>query len=123
VHVSTAQTVPAGYLWQPPAPSQRPLVPQEAGVWAVQTPRGSALPGAMGMHRPGALGSPQLRHAPVQALSQQTPSTQWLLAHSLAVLQTLPSLRGPQFLLTHATPGAQSASLPHVTVQAPSTQR
>jgi hypothetical protein len=75
------------------------------------------------MHFPGALGSAQERQPPVQPLSQQTPSTQWLLRHSLSLLQLLPCERKPQLPLTHATPGTQSASVAHDTVQAPATHR
>ena len=40
-----------------------------------QTPRGSALPAAIDVHLPSADASAQLRQAPVQAVSQQMPST------------------------------------------------
>jgi hypothetical protein len=65
------------------------------------------------MHRPGAPGRAQLRQAPEQALSQQTPSTHWFDLHSPAVVQTCPFCFGPHRLVVvlHAMPAAQSASL------------
>ena len=71
----------------------------------------------------GSLASAQERQAPVQPLSQQTPSTQWLPRHSLLLMQTLPRVRRPQFPLTHATPAAQLASVAHDCVQAPAAHR
>ena len=81
---SAAQTVPGRYLRQPPAPSHLLSVPQVAAVWSVQICRGSLPPAATDVQRPIAEGSAQLRQAPWQASAQQTPSTQKLLAHSLA---------------------------------------
>ena len=86
-HCSGAQMVPILYFWQPPAPSHLPLVEQAAGVMSWQTPRGSALPAGIAVHLPGADASEQLRQAPVQAMSQQTPSTQWVERHSVPVEQ------------------------------------
>jgi hypothetical protein len=68
--------VPTGYVWQLPLPSHLPFLPHDDGFSSTQTARGSALPAAMATQRPGVPGSAQLRQAPVQALSQQTPSTQ-----------------------------------------------
>jgi predicted Abi (CAAX) family protease len=65
----------------------------------------------------------QLRQAPVHALSQQTPSTHWLEAHSLPPAQANPIGFGPQVLLTQAVPVSQSDWVWHELVQAPSTQR
>jgi hypothetical protein len=53
-------------------------------------PRGSGLPLAVAVHFPGFAGSLQVWHAPAQSESQQTPSTQWLVAQSLSLLQAWP---------------------------------
>jgi hypothetical protein len=53
-----------------------PFFPHDDAFSSTQTPRGSALPAAIATQRPGEPGSAQLRQAPVQALSQQIPSTQ-----------------------------------------------
>ena len=79
--------MPIAYRRQAPAPSQRPSVPQAAAPWSTQMRRGSGVPMATGMHRPGAEASAQLRQGPVQALSQQTPSTHCWLAHSVLAVQ------------------------------------
>jgi hypothetical protein len=90
----------------------------------VQTPRGSTVPAAIGVHFPSSVpGSAQLRQAPVQAWSQQILSTQWLCWHSADVVQLWPSCLGPQVPLTHAIPTSQSALVVHVVAQAPFAQR
>ncbi len=81
---SGAQTVPVLYRRHAPAPSQRPSVPQEEAGWATQVCRGSAAPAGTDVHEPIADGSAQVRQAPWQAPSQQTPSTQKPLEHSVA---------------------------------------
>jgi hypothetical protein len=118
-HFSPPHTVPVAYLLQPPAPSQRPFVPQLPAPRSLQTCRLSIVPAAMGVHVPRADASAQLLHAPVQASLQQTPSTQKLDAQSEACLQAPPGVSGPQLLLTQATPGAQSAFVAHVVLHAP----
>jgi hypothetical protein len=123
LQVSSAHCVPTAYFWQPPLPSHLPLVPQLAAFWSVQMLRTSGLPAATATHLPGIIGSAQVRQAPVQALSQQTPSTQWLEAHSLASVQVWPFCLGPQVLLTQAIPVSQSRSVWQVVVQAPLPQR
>ena len=72
--------------------------------------RGSALPAAMDVHLPSVATSAQLRQAPVQSESQQTPSAQWPFTQSAFAVQALPSLILPHDLLTHAWPDSQSAS-------------
>jgi hypothetical protein len=99
------------YFWQPPLPSHLPFVPQLGAFWSTQTLRMSGLPAATATQRPGDIGSAQLRQAPVQALSQQTLSTQWFEAHSLASAQAWPFCLGPQVLLTQAMPVSQSRSV------------
>src|SRR3569623_745504 len=88
--------------------------------------RGSAEPAATSVHLPMLLLRLQLRQAPVQALSQQTPSTQWPFWHSPSVLQVWPSGVGPQLALTQAVLSAQATAwgaAVHVDVQAPFVHR
>jgi hypothetical protein len=47
-------------------------------------------PGGTIVHAPSEVGSEQVMHVPVQALSQQTPLTQKLLLHSPAQAQASP---------------------------------
>jgi hypothetical protein len=115
--------VPIGYFWQLPLPSHLPLVPQLCALLSWQTPRESGLPAGTARQWPGIIISPQLRQAPVQALSQQKPSTQWLDAHSFASRQVWPFCLGPQVLFTQAMPSSQSRSVWQVLVQPPLTQR
>ena len=89
-------TVPAGYLRQPPAPSQVPSVAQLAGGWDRHMPRVSAPPAAIRLQRPGCVPAAHVRQAPAQASSQQTPSLQMPLAHWLASLHAWPRPLGPQ---------------------------
>jgi hypothetical protein len=111
--------VPVAYFAQPPAPSQRPFVPHEVAPWSWQTFRLSTLLAGMGVQVPFAEASAQLRHEPVQAVSQQTPSTQLPDAQSVAALQTPPFVSLPQLWFWQAIPGAQSAFVLHVALHAP----
>ena len=86
---------------------------------AVQTPRESTVPAAIGVQRPSDADSEQLRHAPVQAWSQQTPSTQWFFWHSLDAVHGWPSILGPQVPLTQAMPVSQSAFVVQIFVHSP----
>src|SRR5262245_8625016 len=101
-HFSPTHTVPTAYLRHPPAPSQRPSFPHDVAPWSVQTLRSSTAPAASNVHLPFVAVSEQLRHAPVQAVSQHTPSTQNPDLQSAATLQTPPFCFGPHVLLTHA---------------------
>jgi hypothetical protein len=74
--LSEAHWVPVGYLWQFPAPSQVPSVPQEVAGWSRQTLWGSPFPAGLGAQVPSEVDSAQLWQAPVQSELQQTPSTQ-----------------------------------------------
>jgi hypothetical protein len=58
--------------------------------------RVSSPPAAIGVQVPSADRSAHERQAPVQAWSQQTPSTQWLLTQSLAAEQGCPFVFVPQ---------------------------
>jgi hypothetical protein len=90
----------------------------------VQTLRGSAAPFGTGVQRPIDDGSAQLRQAPPHAPSQQTPSTQKLLMHSLAAAHGWPFGLAPQLpFASQIWPSTQSASLVHLGMQAPSRQR
>jgi hypothetical protein len=121
-HFSAPHTVPVGYLWQPPAPSQRLFVPQLAAPWSVHTLRLSTVPADSGVQVPFADVSAQLRQAPVQAVLQQTPSTQLPEAQSVGLVHAAPFVCGPQLLLTQAMPGAQSAFVVQVVLHAPAAQ-
>lgn len=94
-------------------------MPHEAAPWSAHIFRTSDVPAGIGVHEPSEPASAQLRHAPPQAWLQQTPSTQKFDAHSAAFAQAPPFVLRPQLLLTHAMPGAQSASVVHVVLHAP----
>jgi hypothetical protein len=83
------QTLPAAYLRQPPAPSQKPSVPQVEAGEAEQSLRG-LVPGSANAHVPRLFVAAQVWQVPVQAVSQQTPSTQWPLVQSPAPAQAVP---------------------------------
>jgi len=122
--ISGAQTSPTGYFWHAPLPSHRPLVPQVAGPSSRQVLRGSGDPLATSTHRPGEPDKAQLRHGPVQLLSQHTPSTHCPEPHSPESEQDCPFCFLPQESLpllsgAHAMPGAQSASVAQVGLHAP----
>jgi hypothetical protein len=122
-HFSPTHTVPTAYLRHPPAPSQRPSVPHEVAPWSAHTLRLSTAPLASGVHLPFDDVSAQLRHAPVQAVSQQTPSTQKFDLQSVAFVQAPPFCLGPQLPFTQAIPATQSVSAVHFLLHAPATQR
>ena len=122
-HFSPTHGVPTAYLRHPPAPSQRPSVPHEVAPWSLQTLRLSTAPAASGVHLPFDDVSAQLRHEPVQAVSQQTPSAQKPDLQSVPTVQIPPGWRGPHLPPTHATPAMQSASEAQVSLQAFATHR
>ena len=117
---SGAQTVPGRCRRQPPAPSHFPSVPQVDAGWVAHVFRGSSSPFATGRHEPLVAGSAQLRQPPAQAWSQQTASTQWLLAQSAAAVQGWPFDFLPQLPLWHTRPATQSLSLAQRLMHAPS---
>ena len=100
-------------------PSQKPLVEQEAAPRSLHVLRGSGAPTATFKHCPGEPGKLQLRHAPVQLLSQHTPSTHWPDSHWLASAQGCPFFILPQVPVvtplmvccTHWCPSSQSVSV------------
>ena len=122
-HFSTPHTVLTAYFEHPPAPSQRPFVPQEVAPWSLQMPRLSRLFAVTGVHVPRVEASAQLWHAPAQAWLQQTPSTQKPDAQSEAIVQVPPSCLGPQLWFTHAMPVVQSASVVQLGLQVPEAHR
>jgi hypothetical protein len=73
---AVAHDVPSAYLWQPPAPSHLPFVPQLGAPLSVQTLFGSAAPAASGAHVPALPATLQAWQDPHAALPQHTPSTQ-----------------------------------------------
>src|SRR6185437_5296327 len=82
----------------------------------------SLFPPGLFLHMPGDEASAQLRQAPVQALSQQTPSTQNPERHSPAAAQVWPFSLGPQLPFTQARPVSQSAFVVQRELHAPLTQ-
>jgi hypothetical protein len=70
----------------PSVPPQAPLQ-GEVPAHATRDPRGAPM---TGVHLPTEPASAQLSHWPAQALSQQTPSTQFPVAHSAVVVQAEP---------------------------------
>ena len=85
----------------------------------MQTPWGSPAPAGLDAQVPRDVDSAQLRHEPVQAELQQTPSTQKLEAHSLPAEQGCPFDLGPQLPLTQLWPLTQSSSVTQWLMQAP----
>jgi hypothetical protein len=83
----------------------------------------STTPCVSGVHVPRDDASAQLRHAPAQAVLQQTPSTQKPEAQSVPFVQVPPGFLRPQLWLTHAMPEVQSASVVHDGLHVPDTQR
>jgi hypothetical protein len=120
---SGAQMVPTAYLRQPPAPSQRPSVPQVAAPLSTQVARGSAAPAGTAAHLPIDDGSAQLLHAPAQASAQHTPSTQNVLPHSDPLAQVWPFAFGPQLPATQVWPVWHWESVVHLSMHAPAAQR
>jgi hypothetical protein len=104
LQLSAAQSVPIGYLWQLPAPSQVPSVPHELACWSVHDPCGSGPPAGLGAQVPREVDSAQLWQAPVQAELQQTPSAQNPLLHSLPAEQGWPFDFGPQLPFLQVRP-------------------
>jgi hypothetical protein len=90
LHRPARHTVPFLYFWQAPAPSQRPSVPQLLAPWSLHLPRGSTALARVGVQVPRAAALAQYWQSPVQAVLQQTPSTQKPLMQSVAAAQVWP---------------------------------
>ena len=114
---SSAHSVPTGQIWQPPLPSHLPFVLHvDCGI-AVHMPRGSTVPAAIGMQWPAIEPTAQLRQAPVQAWSQQTPCAQNVLRHSTPFEQEAPSSLRPHELLMQVLGDTHWLSLVHALKQ------
>jgi hypothetical protein len=87
------QTAPAVYFWQPPAPSQRPSVPQPATPVSEHWPLELA-PAWARSHVPSEpepfLAAVHAMQVAVHTVLQQTPSAQWSLVHSAGPAHTEP---------------------------------
>jgi hypothetical protein len=83
----------------------------------MQAPRGSTAPAATLVQRPRALGEAQYTQLPVQAFSQQLPSTQKFDRHSLAAVQRWPLGFLPQLPFMHTLPELHSLSAVQLTRQ------
>jgi len=137
-HIGTPQIVPGGASRHAPAPSQAPSRPQailSGGHRPAEEP-----PAWMGRQRPSGpfvFAIRQEKHAPVQALSQHTPSMQAFDEHSLllahgaplpfwavhtpAALQVVPATQSPSPLQTdprHAVADAHTVLPAHATAAA-----
>ena len=117
-HEGGAHCVPAAYSWQPPAPSQKPVIPQPAAPWAVHCPFGSMPPAAIGLQLPSVPTSAHDLQLPVQAVAQQTPCSQNALWQSPGAAQLAPIGRRPHEPLRQTFGGAQSPSAAQVDLQA-----
>ena len=94
LQVPAWQTVPSSYVRQPPLPSQVPSSPQdEAGLCGQTLAALGATPAATNEQTPGAEGVLQDLQLSVQALLQQTPSTQKSLVQSALQPQAAPLVR------------------------------
>jgi hypothetical protein len=89
-------------------PLQLPLVPHIAGPLSAQVARGSGTPAGVFVQRPREPGKPQKTQVPVQALSQQNPSTQKFERHSAALRQVCPFCFLPQEPFWQTLPPVQS---------------
>jgi hypothetical protein len=119
VHVGMTQTVSAGYRSQPPKPSHLPSLPQLAGPWSWQRPRGSGAVESTGQHVPTRLGSAHETQPPSQATLQHTESAQKPEAHSSPVAHFAPFIFLPQLLATHWRPSTHWLSWSQWSKQAP----
>jgi hypothetical protein len=117
--LGAAQTAPAAYSWQPPAPSQNPVLPQLAAPWSVHCPVGSWPPLAIERHAPRLPTIAHDRQRPSHAVAQQTPCAQTPLAQSDAAKHAAPFGLRPHEPPSQTAGGAQSRSLPHADLQAP----
>jgi hypothetical protein len=109
---AATQTVPLGWNWQLPAPSQKPFCMQvdAASLRQAGRPAGAALPAATGVQWPGFEALLQTWQLPPQPPSQQTLSTQWRLAHSRSPPQISPSFFGAPESPEWASAGASPPS-------------
>jgi hypothetical protein len=114
-----AHWVPAAWSWQPPAPSQKPVIPQVLALSALHCPLGSVPPATIGLQVPSVPPSAHDTQLAVQAVAQQTPCAQNPLLQSSGAPQLAPSGSRPHDPVSSQTfGGAQSALEPQVVRQA-----
>jgi len=116
VHVWEAQVVPVPYRRQPPAPLQKPSVPQLDAPWSVHWFSGSRPVGTL-VHVPRLPASAHDWQVPAQALAQQTPCSHRLVAQSLGAVQVMPVGRFVQAPITQTLGAVQSPSAAHDVLQ------
>jgi hypothetical protein len=103
------QTLPLTYARQSPLPSHAPSSPQvEAALFGQRAGERGGSPAATKLQVPGADVVPHDLHVSVQALLQQTPSTQNPLAQSPAQPHAVPLAR----LLPPSRPQATASAPP-----------
>lgn len=128
VQVAPRQPVAVDHGRQAPAPLHVPSFAQFplAALVAIQRAFRSEPPAATAEQVPILPATLQLMHNPVvaslQAVLQQTPSVQKLLAHWVPVEQAAPAGFKPHELLTQVFGGTQSASSVQVFLHAPVAQ-
>jgi len=118
--VGATHTVPAAYRWQPPLPSQTPVVPHDAAPRSLQVDEGSTPPAATLVQVPAVLA--EALHdlqVPVQAVVQQTPWLQMVDLHSAPLEQVRPGSFRPQDPLAQVAGDWQSLSEEHAPAHAP----
>jgi hypothetical protein len=113
--VEPLHSVPFAYFPQAPA-WHLPFVPQLAAPWSWHMPAGSGEPFGTFVQAPSVPVSAHDWHAPVQALSQQTPWAQKVEAHSVPAEHEAPPVLRPQELPLQTLGARQFAP---VGVQAP----
>jgi hypothetical protein len=122
VQLPVAHSVPCAYLWQAPAPSQVPSLPQVGAPSSAHSLAGS-VPAATGEQVPILPATLQAWQVPLHAVSQQAPSMQWPVAHSPPAVQSAPmDFLGWQIVPTQYAPNAQSALVMQLVRQAPAVQ-
>src|SRR6185369_13066517 len=94
-------------MWQLPIPSQLPSVPQPAAPVSVHWFSGSCPAGTVEQVPPVPESAHDM-HVPRQAVWQQTPCSQKLLAHSAAAPHAAPGGFLPQLPPLHTLPAVQS---------------
>src|SRR5262245_45206125 len=113
LHDAATQTVPAAHRRHAPVPSQEPSLPHVDCACVAHSLSGSA-PFAMAPHVPSApapfFAAVHATQTPPQPVSQQTPSTQLPLVHSIAPPHAAPlAFVATQALLLQYALAAQSA--------------
>lgn len=112
--------VPDAHFRQPPAPLQKPSLPQLEARDVAHMPLGSLTPSATGEQVPRLLVRVHDTHGPLHAPSQQTPCAEQTnpAAHSGVAAQAAPFGLRPHEPLMQTAPSAQSAGAAQVPLQA-----